>query len=866
MWELLICHMCKNLLENPKVLTCAHAVCEKCLRSLMPKKYTETFKCPACCATIQAFVDIDNNFLSNVLDILKRETNACHVDTACDACSVHGTRNLHCADCDMQLCTKCLHAHHDNVITRGNSHENAQSLTQNEKGVSLKEIENELGKIPTRNESKGDEVRNEIGSHSTQNATAFAREHQLHMPLKCKKHRQDLTFFCNSCAELSCQECVIAKHIAHIFVAASDAAPSSRAQLSTLLNQTAMRILYLSEALRETKDTETQLESCVEEIRNIICGTAKETLMKNSEAEPCPLSTEMTGDREEQGRFACVHKKLADYDEKSENAFGDKLKKSFITPQLLNHSVSVERGLKLSPKGEALSKKLNKISKRKFDVLAGHRRKLETRLALIENCQRFTMNLILNGSDEEVLILENCIMESLGQLCQNTPEVPIECPDDGYIALIGSLASTAECTRLPEGKFSKEERGGAESTEEDLKMISGEGCCSCCFATGSGLSNAIVGHDCTFTVTVKNEANKACVEGPRSLVARIKTPNGGYFRAQLVEHKLGKHKFRYRTYAAGPHFLRITLRGEEILGSPFETLSSGSTDYSRRGRLVTKCGRLGDGVGELCQPQGLAIDRLSRILVADTGNHRIQVFDENGRCLFAFGRRGTGPGEFDEPCDVTIARTGHVIVADKMNNRLQFFTPDGKFVREMCCGISQPVAVSTDHYNNIVIVDSDGSQAVVINTNGKRLRSITRGSSANARLENVHAVACNQTGETFLISRIPAPKSDAATEESHASLVQVFDNNGGYIREFVTPSYTRTIPTDLCRLATDNDDRVLATGSGNKVQVFTRVGGHLTNITFTEKEWKQIDIGAIALSPSESVVVCDKINGRILVF
>lgn len=116
----------------------------------------------------------------------------------------------------------------------------------------------------------------------------------------------------------------------------------------------------------------------------------------------------------------------------------------------------------------------------------------------------------------------------------------------------------------------------------------------------------------------------------------------------------------------------------------------------------------------------MAVDRLSRIFVADTGNHRIQVFDENGRCLFAFGERGTGPGEFDEPCDVTIARTGHVIVADKMNDRLQFFTPDGKFVREMRCGISRPVAVTTNQYNNIVIVDSDHSRVGVFNTNGER--------------------------------------------------------------------------------------------------------------------------------------------------
>ncbi len=93
----------------------------------------------------------------------------------------------------------------------------------------------------------------------------------------------------------------------------------------------------------------------------------------------------------------------------------------------------------------------------------------------------------------------------------------------------------------------------------------------------------------------------------------------------------------------------------------------------------------------------------------------------------------------------------------------------------------------------------------------------------------------------------------------------MFDNNGTYIREFMTPSYTRTKP-NFCRLVTDYDDRVLATGSGNKVQVFTRVGGHLTNITFTEKECSMIDISAIALCPSEAVVLADTINGRILEF
>ena len=117
---------------------------------------------------------------------------------------------------------------------------------------------------------------------------------------------------------------------------------------------------------------------------------------------------------------------------------------------------------------------------------------------------------------------------------------------------------------------------------------------------------------------------------------------------------------------------------------------------------------------------GLAVDRLSRIYVADAGNHRIQVFDEIGRFLFAFGRKGTRPGEFNDPCDVTISRTGHVIVADRLNDRLQVFTLNGKFLRDLRCGTIRPTAVTTDQYNNVVIVDSDRSRVLVVTMAGER--------------------------------------------------------------------------------------------------------------------------------------------------
>lgn len=613
MWELLICHVCKGLLENPKILTCAHSFCEKCLKEISKQKLDER-KCPVCNSAIQ--VSVDNVFLSNVFDIVKRETNECVQNGACDACSVSGMRNLYCKGCDMLLCTQCLHGHHDSVVAVQNEHAKASAKNESD-GVSTRNDYSELEVECTQNATT---TQNEISEHevgSTRNATVCERDHEVHISLKCKRHhKEDLRFFCSSCTQLVCQECVIVEHIMHIFVAASDAAPSSRAQLSTLLNQTTARILYLDEALINVKDIEGELRSCVKEIGGTLkpnpddpelniaaklttLGLKQEDFKKDSQL-PFPariktLKHEQVTDafkrNSEDGKLT-TSTKLAD-------------SQHVETDVILKHENQGEksgfykrRTVEMDPQKRALLNDLNKVARRKREILAKHRRKVETRLVLIENCQRFTTNLILNGSDEEILLLENCIMENLGYLCQNTPEVPIECPEDAFIA-----STWRENNR-------DTEQGKRDSEGSSPKILTGEGCCSSCFATGEGLTDAIVGQDCTFTVTVKNEQNKPCIEGKDSVVSRIKTPSGGYFKAKLIDHKLGKHKFRYRTYSAGPHILRITLRGEEILGSPFETMSSGSTDYSRRGRLVTKFGRLGSAEGELCEPQGTILEQV----------------------------------------------------------------------------------------------------------------------------------------------------------------------------------------------------------------------------------------------------------------
>ena len=88
-------------------------------------------------------------------------------------------------------------------------------------------------------------------------------------------------------------------------------------------------------------------------------------------------------------------------------------------------------------------------------------------------------------------------------------------------------------------------------------------------------------------------------------------------------------------------------------------------------------GNNGTGEGQFVTPRSVAVAPDGSIYVADSGNHRIQVFDQNGNYLFGWGQAGEAPGEFNEPWGIDIAPDGTVWVADTWNHRVQAFSPTG---------------------------------------------------------------------------------------------------------------------------------------------------------------------------------------------
>jgi sugar lactone lactonase YvrE len=99
-----------------------------------------------------------------------------------------------------------------------------------------------------------------------------------------------------------------------------------------------------------------------------------------------------------------------------------------------------------------------------------------------------------------------------------------------------------------------------------------------------------------------------------------------------------------------------------------------------------KAGVAGSGRDTFNAPSDVVTGTDGAIFVADghggSTNARIVKFAPDGTYIKEWGRKGSAPGEFDTPHGLAIDSRGRLFVADRGNNRLQIFDQDGKFLEE----------------------------------------------------------------------------------------------------------------------------------------------------------------------------------------
>ncbi|MEW6455181.1 MAG: 6-bladed beta-propeller [Acidobacteriota bacterium] len=76
------------------------------------------------------------------------------------------------------------------------------------------------------------------------------------------------------------------------------------------------------------------------------------------------------------------------------------------------------------------------------------------------------------------------------------------------------------------------------------------------------------------------------------------------------------------------------------------------------------------------------LDGAGNFYVLDSGNFRIQVYDENGKYLKTIGKKGQGPGEFERPFGMKLDKKGNVYVYDSPKRGLLVFDREGKYQKK----------------------------------------------------------------------------------------------------------------------------------------------------------------------------------------
>uniref|UniRef100_T1JAV6 Uncharacterized protein n=1 Tax=Strigamia maritima TaxID=126957 RepID=T1JAV6_STRMM len=737
------CIICNEKYRQPRVLPCLHVFCEDCLDKLIYNEdHDRILSNVICCPDCKQETKISNKgaigfpidyITCNLMDKVAIE----NMQIVCTSCKAKEKAVARCSDCANYLCPNCVTAHQ------------YMRCFENHKVVSFEDMKK-------ADDSDDDESGVEI-----------------HKPIFCPIHaNESMKYFCHSCQVPVCNECLVLEHEQpeHHYERISHIEQKQREELQNLMVESKSKVHFCEEASVALESTLRDLQTQHDNVRSSIDETYqsyKAILEKRKEN----LLTELEELHTNQElaimeTFHGVEKTI----EKIEDACK-------FTQRLLKHGDIIEVLSLKRIVGSQLLYLINNTPKPEVNIcleFMSDPEKFEDSVKMTfgyfkkdqQSKDSNQMSPMHSSFESEGFVLPSGVLSSDST---NAADLTPSSVSDFNLAHLASLADRSRDSHSPTTLTIADIITSAAGdtlcpTSSHLNALNN---LSALAKLGSvslgsqGLSSQLLlnGQMVSGLDGLPSPQSRSTVSPPPSQTQGLR---GVSSQSPLDHAALGallNGSLQSLSSASSPtlirggsphmdsnHLLNGSSMGHLNGGLSGTTISSllaatsamnsfnqsafaaprSATAKLNPMQIRCKFGQLGPGKGQFNSPHGFCLGIEEDIIVADTNNHRIQVFEKTGEFKYQFGIPGKEEGQLWYPRKVAVMRTsGKFVVCDRGNerSRMQIFTKNGHFIKKIAIRYIDIVAgLAITNQGHIVAVDSVSPTVFVISESGDLLR------------------------------------------------------------------------------------------------------------------------------------------------
>lgn len=219
-------------------------------------------------------------------------------------------------------------------------------------------------------------------------------------------------------------------------------------------------------------------------------------------------------------------------------------------------------------------------------------------------------------------------------------------------------------------------------------------------------------------------------------------------------------------------------------------------------------------------PLAMQILKDGKLLVADTGNNRLQFLNADGSHDYFFGTKGAENGQFDSLSGVAVNGEGQIYIADTKNNRIQVFNSDGIYLN----AFGQKGEITKDnkspqlgYFNSPKTLEFDSKeQLYVLDTKNRRIQVFDQQGTPIKEIGAIgDLVEFNQPVDLAIDEWDNLYVADRG---SHT--VKVLDNKGKLVTEFGSAGKGRSYFPRLSSISVAQGKIYVADYDSDEIKVF----------------------------------------------